>query len=156
MLDVKDLISGRSRPSEATSNELPTESGVIQASFHQLNGKLKSKNELRREFVSPQVLDRLKQASRQLVNEMKVKTKSKTETAAPAADKLLSPLSNGSPETMKKPSHPDISVATLHNSAAVESQGVSRATSGLVFVEDGDMSEVLSSNADVQPTSQTI
>ena len=38
-----------------------------------------------------------------------------------------------------------------NNSKAV----LSRVTSGLVSMEDGDMSEVLSSNADVRPTSQT-
>ena len=39
---------------------------------------------------------------------------------------------------------------------AINSKTVlSRVTSGLVSMEDGDLSEVLSSNADVRPTSQT-
>ena len=72
LLDIKNTNSHRSKAtSSANSLELPSDSGIIDASFHQINGKLKSKSELRREFVSPQVMDRLKQASRQLINEQK-------------------------------------------------------------------------------------
>ena len=80
---------------------------------------MKSKSELRREFVSPQVLDRLKEASRYLVDE-KPMAKSKGENVAPGIDKLIPPASS-IPDAKMKSLHPDLNVVNMQSSAAADS-----------------------------------
>ena len=48
----------------SSSMQPPKDGSKIDASFHQLNGTLKSKSELKHEFVSPDVMNKLKEASR--------------------------------------------------------------------------------------------
>ena len=77
-----NLNSHRSKSSNTSlALEIPNDSTAIQASFHSHNGKLKSKSELRREFVSPAVMDRLKRASLVLDQEDQ-KAKKKAEGGA--------------------------------------------------------------------------
>lgn len=115
-LDVRNLQSS-ARSKSSTPSDMPKDTGVIDASFHQLNGKLKSKNDLRREFISAPVMERLKKASRQMSTERP----KKLETAAPGPLDKQTSLELSSPETATKKVHQDvtISIMNLNNSSRV-------------------------------------
>ena len=89
---------------------MPKDTGIIDASFHQLNGKLKSKSDLRREFISAPVMERLKKASRQLSTERP----KKLDTAAPGPLDKQTSVELSSPETATKKMHGDVTISIMN------------------------------------------
>ena len=152
---VSSQISSVAIPSPMNKND----KHQFEEKFNQLNGQRKSRSELRHEFVSSQVMNQLKEASKQLENEKDKKSKKSSESCIIV--KRVTAQSNNQDKVPIK--HKNIKITTLgtvdvdeQEQSNEETKNSAEDKSKQVSIEDSQIDEVISSNADVQKTANSI